>query len=393
MARRGASEVTDRERAFQLLQRIERESAFAAILLQGESGFVRTLVLGVLRWRSRLDHAIETLAERRISKLDPNVVDILRIGVYQLMFMDIAPYAAVSESVELAGRYAKRARGFVNAILRRASERDLQSLATDLATRTAHPQWLLDRWTRMYGAERAAAIADANQQLSYPDVFGGAPPPPAAPSQLVEGMYKLTGSSADVDGIVLDEGSAVIADLTAATSDDVLDLAAAPGGKSLVMTARGARVISNDVSLARLRPLMGRSRRIVVSDARRAALRRRFQTVLVDSPCSATGTIRKNPEIKWRLREQDIARFVPLQKELLAAAADLAEQTIVYSTCSLEYEENDGVVDGVDPSFARVDAAQFVNANVAPWVERGVLRLTPESGADGFTAFVLRRAR
>jgi len=393
MARRGAFEVTDRERAFQLLQRIERESAFAAILLQGESGFVRTLVLGVLRWRSRLDHAIETLAERRISKLDPNVVDILRIGVYQLMFMDIAPYAAVSESVDLAGRYAKRARGFVNAILRRASERDLQSLATDLATRTAHPQWLLDRWTGMYGAERAGAIAEANQQLSYPDVLSGAPPPSAVPSQLVPGMYKLPGSSADVEGIVLDEGSAVIADLTAATSGDILDLAAAPGGKSLVMIARGARVISNDVSLARLRPLMGQSRRIVVSDGRRAALRRRFRTVLVDAPCSATGTIRKNPEIKWRLREQDIAPFVPLQRELLAAAADLAEETIVYSTCSLEREENDGVIDGVAKSFERIDAAQFVNASVVRWVERGVLRLTPESGTDGFTAFVLRRSR
>jgi 16S rRNA (cytosine967-C5)-methyltransferase len=394
MARRGASEVTDRERAFQLLQRIERESAFAAILLQGESGFVRTLVLGVLRWRSRLDHAIETLAERRISKLDPNVVDILRIGVYQLMFMDVAPYAAVSESVDLAARYAKRARGFVNAILRRASERDLQSLATDLATRTAHPQWLLDRWTRTYGAERAARIAEANQQMSYPDVLlSGAPPPSAVSSELVAGMVKLPGSSADVEGVVLDEGSAAIADLTAATSDDILDLAAAPGGKSLVMAARGARVISNDISLARLRPLMGQSRRIVVSDGRRAALRRRFQTVLVDAPCSATGTIRKNPEIKWRLREEDIARFVPLQKELLAAAADLAEKTIIYSTCSLEREENDGVIDGGDKSFERIDAAQFVNQSVGHWVERGVLRLTPESGADGFTAFVLQRSR
>jgi 16S rRNA (cytosine967-C5)-methyltransferase len=351
-------------------------------------------VLGVLRWRSRLDHVIETLAERRTSKLDPNVVDILRIGVYQLMFMDIAPYAAVSESVDLAARYAKRARGFVNAILRRASERDLQSLATDLATRTAHPQWLLDRWTQTYGAERAARIAEANQELSYPDVLlSGAPPPSAVPSDLVPGMVKLPGSSADVEGIVLDEGSAVIADLTAATSRDILDLAAAPGGKSLVMAARGARVISSDVSLARLRPLMGQSRRIVVSDGRRAALRRRFQTVLVDAPCSATGTIRKNPEIKWRLREEDIARFVPLQRELLAAAADLSEQTIVYSTCSLEREENDEVIDSVDKSFERIDAAQFVNASVARWVERGVLRLTPESGTDGFTAFVLQRSR
>jgi len=393
VARRGVAEVTDRERAFQLLQRIERESAFAAIVLQGESGFVRTLVLGVLRWRLRLDHAIQTLADRHISKLDPNVVDILRIGIYQLMFMDIAPYAAVSESVDLAARYAKRARGFVNAILRRASERDLHSLATDLATRTAHPQWLLDRWTGIYGPERAAAIAEANQQMSYPDVLTETPPPSAVRSEFVPGMYTLTGSSADVEGIVLDEGSAVVADLTAATSRDVLDVAAAPGGKSLVMTARGARVISNDISLARLRPLRERSRRIVVSDGRRPAFRRRFQTVLLDAPCSATGTIRKNPEIKWRLREEDIARFVPLQKELLAAAADLAEETIVYSTCSLEREENDGVIEVVDKSFKRIDAAQFVNPSVARWVERGVLRLTPESGTDGFTAFVLQRSR
>ena len=393
MARRDAAAVTDRERAFHLLQRIERESAFATILLQGETGFIRTLVMGVLRWRSRLDHAIETLAERRISKLDPKVVDILRIGLYQLMFMDVAAYAAVSESVDLAGRYAKRARGFVNAILRRASERDLKSLATDLATRTAHPQWLLDRWTRMYGAERAARIAEANQELSYPDVLSGAPPPSAVPSQLVEGMFRLPGSSADVEGIVLDEGSAVIADLTVKTGHDILDLAAAPGGKSLVMTARGARVISNDVSLSRLRPLMGQSRRIVVSDGRRAPFRRRFQTVLVDAPCSATGTIRKNPEIKWRLREEDIGRFVPLQKELLAAALELAEETVVYSTCSLEPEENDEVVADAGGSFERVDAAQFVNANVTRWVEGGILRLTPESGTDGFTAFVLKRSR
>jgi 16S rRNA (cytosine967-C5)-methyltransferase len=387
MARRSADFVTERERAFQLLRRVERESAYATILLQNESGFVRTLVMGILRWRSRLDQAIETISERRISKLDPNVVDILRLGMYQLMFMDVAPYAAVSESVDLAARYAKRARGFVNAILRRASETDLASLAKDLPTRTAHPDWLLRRWTEMYGAERAAKIAEANQELSYPDVFlGGAPPPPAAqPSQLVPGMFRLTGSSADVEGHVLDEGSAVIADLAAATGREVLDLAAAPGGKTLIMTARGARVISNDISLGRLRPLMGRSRAIVVSDGRHAAFRRRFSTVLLDAPCSATGTIRKNPEIKWRLRESDLARFAILQRQLLASARHLTGKTVVYSTCSLEPEENDEVVEGLE----RADVADFVNPEVARWVENGVLRLTPESGADGFTAFVL----
>ena len=139
---------------------------------------------------------------------------------------------------------------------------------------------------------------------------------------------------------------------------------------------------------------MGRSRAMVVSDGRHAAFRRRFSTVLLDAPCSATGTIRKNPEIKWRLHEEDIQRFPPLQRELLDAALDLAATTVVYSTCSLEREENDDVVDSVLSSrddFERADAARFLNEDVRRWVENGVLRLTPESGADGFTAFVLQR--
>ncbi len=378
--------MTERDRAFHLLQRIERDAAYASIVLQDETGFVRTLVLGVLRWRSRLDQAIETLARRKLNKLDPNVVDILRLGIYQLMFMDVAPYAAVSESVDLASHYAKRARGFVNAILRRASEADLHALANDLATRTAHPQWLLDRWTRMFGAERTAAIAEANQQLSYPDVFAERPPAGGEPSALVPGMYKLAGSSANVEGYALDEGSGVIADIAAATGRDILDLAAAPGGKTIVMTARGASVVSNDVSPARLRPLIGRSRRVVVSDGRQAPFRRQFETVLLDAPCSATGIIRKNPEIKWRLHPQDIERFAVLQRELLASARELAARFIVYSTCSLEPEENDAVVAG----FERDDVSRFVNPEVRKWVRDGVLRLTPESGADGFTAFVLK---
>jgi 16S rRNA (cytosine967-C5)-methyltransferase len=378
--------VTDRERAINLLRRIERESAYATVVLQDETGFVRTLVLGVLRWRSRIDQAIKTLAERPLNKLDPIVVDILRIGIYQLMFMDVAPYAAVSESVDLAGRHATRARGFVNAILRRASQTDLKSLARDLATRTAHPQWLLDRWIRMYGEARAGAIAEANQQLSYPDIFASTPPEGAEPSRLVPGMYKLSGSSANVEGYALDEGSGVIADLAAATSRDILDLAAAPGGKTIVMSARGASVVSNDVSIARLRPLIGRSRKVVVSDGRQAPFRKQFETVLLDAPCSATGTIRKNPEIKWRMRESDLPKFAALQGELLMAAKELASKYVVYSTCSLEPEENDAIVAG----SSRADIVEFVNPEVARWVENGVLRLTPESGADGFTAFVLR---
>src|SRR5207244_4798979 len=128
--------------------------------------------------------------------------------------------------------------------------------------------------------------------------------------------------------------------------------------------------------------------KLVVSDGRRPPFRRKFQTVLLDAPCSATGTIRKNPELKWRLRASDLPTFAALQRELLAAALELAAESVVYSTCSLEPEENDDVVAS---AAGWAVSAMGVNDEVAKWVERDVLRLTPESGADGFTAFVLRR--
>jgi 16S rRNA (cytosine967-C5)-methyltransferase len=378
--------MNERRRALEILRRIERESAYASRLLTNDSGFVRTLVLGVLRWRSRLDFVIDSFAKGAI---EPEIRDILRLGAMQLLFIRVAPHAAVAETVALV---PLRARGFVNAILRKISKGAPEP--SDLVTSTAHPPWLIERWTRFYGSERTTKIAEANQELSYPDAMTDSPPSDATPSALVPGMWKLTGSSADVDGFALDEGSAVVADIAAAAGDDVLDLAAAPGGKSLVMRARGIRVVSNDVSISRLRPLMSRSKAMVVSDGRTQPFARQFQVVLLDAPCSATGTIRKNPEIKWRLREATIQPLAALQKQLLASALELASETVVYSTCSLEPEENDAVVEEilrVRSDFARGDVAKFANANVARWVENGVLRLTPESGTDGFTAHVLRK--
>jgi 16S rRNA (cytosine967-C5)-methyltransferase len=379
--------MTERARALHLLQRIEREHLYASLLLIGETGFVRTLVLGVLRWRSRLDFAIASLAKRSIGRLDASVVEVLRLGLYQLLYMDVPAYAAVSETVDLT---PKRARGFVNAILRSATRAKPPEPA-DLPTRTAHPAWLIERWTRMYGAERAARIAEANQELSYPDVVSlhGDVPPDAIQSELVPDVYRLHGSSADLDRREfhpMDEGSAVVAAIARACGDDVLDLAAAPGGKAIYMAQHGARVIANDVSFTRLRPLAGRDVRVVVGDGRKPPYAREFEVVLLDAPCSATGTIRKSPELKWRLKETDLAAFAELQKELLRSAMALAKNYVVYSTCSLEPEENDAVVAG----YERVDIAPFVPEGARNWVEDGVLRLTPESGADGFTAFVLR---
>ncbi|HEX2059934.1 MAG TPA: antitermination protein NusB, partial [Thermoanaerobaculia bacterium] len=125
---------------------------------------------------------------------------------------------------------------------------------------------------------------------------------------------------------------------------------------------------------------------LVVSDGRKPSFARRFEVVLLDAPCSATGTIRKSPELRWRLRESDLPAFAALQKELLANAIELASRYVVYSTCSLEPEENDAVVEG----YTREDITPFVPEGARRWIEDGVLRLTPESGADGFTAFVLR---
>ncbi|HVR40647.1 MAG TPA: transcription antitermination factor NusB [Thermoanaerobaculia bacterium] len=371
--------MNDRQRALTLLRRIERDELFASLVLHDETGFVRTLVLGVLRWRSRLDWTVTQFAQREI---EPEIADVLRIGAYQILFMDVAKYAAVSETVTLAPH---RARGFVNAILRRVAKEKPEP--EDLATRTAHPEWLIERWIEHYGAERAAAIADANQELSQPDVLSlrGGVPPDATPSTLVDGIFKVEGSTAQLDRDEfwpMDEGSAIIAAMARACGDDILDLAAAPGGKTMYMTSRGARVVSNDISITRLRPLRHAK---VVSDGRKPPFARQFDVVLLDAPCSATGTIRKNPELKWRLR--DVTTHVPLQKELLASAMQLARHAVVYSTCSLEPEENDEVVADYD----RDDAAKFVPHGAVRWVENGVLRLTPESGADGFTAFVLRK--
>jgi 16S rRNA (cytosine967-C5)-methyltransferase len=378
--------MNERQRALDLLRRIERESSFASRLLVDESGFVRTLVLGVLRWRSRLDHAVAQFAQR---KVDPLLLDILRLGAFQLLFSDVAQYAAVGETVALA---PKHARGFANAILRRIAEGKAKP-PEDLPTRTAHPEWLIARWTKQYGAARVARIAEADQQWSYPDVLTDTPPDDAEPSTLVPGVWKLKHSSAGVEGYALDEGSALIAAIAAATSSDILDLAAAPGGKTIVMNARGAKVVSNDISLTRLRPLFGRSSRIIVSDGRRPPFRRQFATVLLDAPCSATGTIRKNPELKWRLREGDIAAFSVLQKELLRSALTLARDFVVYATCSLEPEENEDVIASVGEGWEPVDVSTYAPEGARAWVENGVLRLTPDSGADGFTAFVLRRRR
>lgn len=420
--------MTERERAFLALQRIELFGSKSTALLAQESPFVRELVRGVLRWRSRLDYIASVLARRSSQKIDQRALQILRAALYELLFMSSAPHAVVNEAVHLARRHASRARGFVNAVLRKATTVPLDQLlpAEDDPNRfpvsVAHPRWLLEKWSRIFGPERTRQIAQANQQHSRADLLvnrrrlsvaeaeellgeGGLP---FRRSPLLDDVLRLEASSAPLREQIaaglfhpMNEGSALIASLLDGRPRAVLDLAAAPGGKSLRMALQGHSVVSHDKSLARLRLVrtaFSRSglerHQIVNGDAIHAPFRRRFEAVLLDAPCSGSGTIRRNPEIKWRLDPDCFARYAELQRPLLNSALDLTETECVYSTCSLEPEENDQVIAevlGGRGDFSLTELAERLPLTARSWLDGKVLRLTPESGADGFTAFLLRR--
>lgn len=426
--------MTSRDEAWAALQRIEEEGAFATTALrdgaagEAEDKFLRTLVLGVLRWRSLLDALIEQLSGRPIRKLDQRVAQILRIGIFQLLEMNAPPYAVLSETVDLADRHARRAKGFVNAVLRKASASDLRSFIPagngirEAAVRLAHPPWMLQRWRKVFGEARMLAIAEANQRYSFPDLLintrrwtvdeaaaelarRGVP---VQRSILSARALKLAGSTRELSDLLesgfiypMDEGGMVVASLLPRGVHTVLDFAAAPGGKSLVMALDGRRVVSHDLSLQRLLTLkrtadrFGLPGRIVTGNGALPPFPdSTFDAVLLDAPCSATGTLRKSPEIKWRLTESMLPAFAELQRRLLARALDLSRTECIYSTCSLEPEENEDVaaaVLGTRPDFERADISENADAGVRKWVRDGILYLTPESGADGFTAIRLRR--
>ncbi len=428
--------MTEREQALDILLSVD-DGAFATPLLdalQGETrdvNFIRTLVLGVLRWQLRLDYVIEQLAARRVARIDRMPMQLLRMGIYQLMFMEVPTYAAVSETVTLTGRRAARAKGFVNAVLRKATASDLHAMLPPdsgdelarLPVEFAHPKWLVERWVSSFGVSRTKAILASNQSFSHPDLLVNerrlsieaaeeiltAKQISFERSAITPGVLRIEAGTSKLREEIaaglfypMDEASVLVATLVDVHHGRVLDLAAAPGGKSLVMALRGGNVTSNDISpqrLYRLRRLLprfvDRQPSLVVSDARAAVFRRgAFHSVLLDAPCSATGTIRKSPEIKWRLTREAIEAFSLLQREMIAEALKLDPEVCIYSTCSLEPEENDGVIDHALASTAHyrlVDAGEMATREAHRWIRDGVLRITPESGTDGFTAFVLRR--
>jgi 16S rRNA (cytosine967-C5)-methyltransferase len=379
--------------AFRILQQVET-GAFSSVLLAAEEprlqpvdrALCHELVLGVLRWQLFLDRIAEHFSKRRIESLDVAVRIALRLGLYQLRFLTRIPAsAAVNESVSLvrAARLSS-ATAFVNAVLRRAVREAEYDPAADIsdpfekiAIQTSHPAWLIERWVNSFGVEEAEAFARANNTLP-PTAFRvvtnraeilsrlSAAGATLESSDIVNGAWRVSGAtallremSAAGEIYLQDEASQLVAEvMEVKRGERVLDLCAAPGGKTTLMAGRAgdaAFIIAADRSATRMATVVSTMRlhelksiRPVILDATEQLpfARASFDRVLVDAPCSGTGTLRANPEIRWRLAPADFANFAQQQKRIVSRAVEVLKPggRLIYSTCSVEREENEEVI-------------------------------------------------
>jgi len=393
--------------------------------------WTRELVYGMLRHRGWIDAILSDRVRGGLARLDPDVIDLLRLGVYQLTNMGSVPaYAAIAQTVELAKRrHGLGASKLVNAVLRRTDrERDELSVpvssepAEALAIRYSHPRWLIARWIERWGeqdTERLLALNNAEapivirpfgivrEQLEAMLEEAGvhvAEAPYVSDSIAISGGITFTELGAFKKGLffVQDPAATLVTEYAAiAPSTIVADLCAAPGGKSLELSKTAGTVIASDKSLGRLQRLLANERRLettnvfpFVGDARHPAVAP-VDAVLIDVPCTGTGTFRRHPDARWRLKISDLAVMSALQKTLIRAAAKVVKPggLLVYSTCSLEPEENDEQVD----SFLSENPDWILEAppegSVAPeLLDGGRLRVLPQRhGTDGAFAARLRR--
>jgi 16S rRNA (cytosine967-C5)-methyltransferase len=432
--------------AFEILRSVEEDGAYASVLLAQEReglsardrNLTHELTLGVLRWQLQLDQYITHFADRDSARLDLPVLIALRLAFYQLIFLSrIPPSAAVNEAVELV-RFARfsSADKFVNAVLRRAlREPNYNPLALiedpleSLAIETSHPRWLLEKWSEAFGREEARAIAQANNEpapvsfrLTGQDVNEEqilsqlrAAGNELIPSKIVSHAWRISGSMVQLQELMRsgqvylqDEASQLVAHaVTPQSAQYILDLCAAPGSKSTHLarlTNGSAAVIAADLYEHRLREVTRAARTqqhqrlyCVGLDARQPLpfAEPVFDRVLVDAPCSGTGTLRRNPEIRWRIRPEDIAQLSRRQKLLLSNAAKVLKPggRLVYSTCSLEPEENEEVVQAFlerHRSFVTVDSGSEVGLSSAG----GSVRTWPNrQGTDGFFITIFESKR
>lgn len=448
-----------RAAAFDILLRVERESSYASELLHSkvhqrlstpDHALATELVMGVLRWRSRLDDTIAGASSQPLKKLDIEILIALRLAVYQFEWLDRIPKrAALNESVELVKRARKSsAGGFVNAVLRRLaqgthiperrSERKTSS-AEELASSFGHPFWLVERWVNAYGFDTARQICQYDQSVpggslrlrsSEAETELGVERVALAPGQLLSSARRV--ESGDVAHsrsfraghvVIQDEASQLVAALAGYDGPKheirILDCCAAPGGKALAMADQNPQSTLTAVELrahrARLMKKLlpeataGASApiQIVAADARSLPLSLPFDLVLADVPCCGTGTLSRNPEIKWRLSAQDLAELHKRQVEILRSASTqvVPGGRLIYSTCSLEREENEEVLDEAmseNQSFRTVDCrielerlravGKLIWPDVNSLTRGPYLRTIPGvHPCDGFFAAILER--
>jgi 16S rRNA (cytosine967-C5)-methyltransferase len=373
-----------RTAAFDILLKIEIEKAFSSILLPSyesklddlNRALCHELTLGVIRRQLYLDRVIEKLAGGK--KLDAAVRIALRLGIYQMLFLDRVPiYSAVNESVELVGRARKTsAKGFANAILRKAARGQIHLDFTDeqekISIETSHPRWLIERWVDEFGKAEALLLAEANNRppnLAFRLTAAGIsakiqPDPNWSASQVVAGCFTTTRATPELLALAeagqiyfQDEASQVVASaIRLGVGDRFLDVCAAPGSKTTAvatdLAASSATIIAGDLHWKRVENLRSNSRsqgvdhvNIVQYDAADSLpfANDTFDWVLVDAPCSGTGTLRHNPEIRYFLSASDLSEFNSKQLRILKKASNVVKPggRLVYSTCSLEKEENE----------------------------------------------------
>jgi 16S rRNA (cytosine967-C5)-methyltransferase len=447
--------------AFEVLRRVATEEAYASDLLyaklrtgagRADAALATELTLGTLRRQGLLDFLLQRELDAPIKNLDPEILIALRIGLYQLRFLDRIPArAAVNESVELAKLARKRsAAPLVNAVLRRTAahagapaEQIAAWLPAGLSKSErlgilhSHPAWLVERWLAAYGEPRTLALLEANNcaprltcavhdsnELDAVIAKLRARGLQVEAGRWLAAAISLSGGNAAETEIFKtgrisfqDEASQMVAMLVDGRPGQItLDLCAAPGGKTSILAAAVApagHVVAADLHLHRLRSAREQTARthtegiswLAIDATQPLPFARPFQRILLDAPCTGTGTLARNPEIRWRLRPADLIEAQKGQIAMLtrALAALAPGGRLVYATCSLEPEENEAVIERVrreNSGIRLVSGEPALQRHLQPGRQAGRLfgdhrffrTFPPETGTDGFFAAILERS-
>ena len=440
--------LASRLAAADILFRVDRESGYADVLLgarlpdfaPADRRLITRLVLGTIAWQGRLDYELKHLTRRELISIQPVALEILRMGLYQLRFLDRIPqHAVVDTAVSIAKRnaQARRAAGFVNAVMRHATretapmpprERNEKSY---LAIAYSHPRWMVERFVDWFGVENAERLMTANNDAApnvirlnlargsrdelieklCSDGFEIGTPGPAPETIVLEGAPNFESSSYR-DGLFHAQSAAsqmVARMLAPRAGAAVVDCASAPGGKAThlaeIVGERG-RVIAVDLNFNGLKNarelayrLRHRNVEFVCADLTASVplAPASFEYVLLDAPCTGIGTLREHPEIKWRLKPADIARMAAIQSRMLDNAAALVRRggAIVYSVCSIAPEEGEGVLGKflTDHADFELDRSVASRAELKEFIDSsGFMKTRPDlGGLDGFFAARLIR--